>query len=78
MAWRSGGQIPAALAPSVLGASLGVADAEAKVQGDDTAWAGTSGCMLNLSPATRFGLSYRSSIKYTVEGDVSFNIRRLP
>jgi long-chain fatty acid transport protein len=70
----SAGAIPAALVPSVLGASLAVPDATAKVKGNDSAYGYNLGLMLNLSPATRLGLSYRSSIKYTVEGDISFDI----
>jgi long-chain fatty acid transport protein len=68
------GAIPAALVPSVLGASLAVPDGTATLKGNDSAYGYNLGVMLNLSPATRLGLSYRSSIKYTVEGDVSFNI----
>lgn len=70
----SAGAIPAALVPSVLGASLAVPDATAKVKGNDSAYGYNLGVMLNLSPTTRLGLSYRSSIKYTVEGDISFDI----
>jgi len=70
----SAGAIPAALVPSVLGASLGVPDATAKVKGNDSAYGYNLGVLVNLSPSTRVGLSYRSSIKYTVEGDISFNI----
>jgi long-chain fatty acid transport protein len=58
----------------VLGASLAVPDATAKVKGNDSAYGYNLGVMLNLSPTTRLGLSYRSSIKYTVEGDISFDI----
>jgi long-chain fatty acid transport protein len=68
------GAIPAALVPSVLGASLAVPDATARVKGNDSAYGYNLGMMVNLSPTTRLGLSYRSSIKYTVEGDISFNI----
>jgi long-chain fatty acid transport protein len=68
------GAIPAALVGPVLGASLAVPDAIATVKGNDSAYGYNLGVLLNLSPATRLGLSYRSSIKYTVEGDISFNI----
>lgn len=68
------GAFPAALVPSVLGASLAVPDIDARVKGDDTAWGWNLGVLINLAPNTRFGASYRSAIKYNVEGDVSFNI----
>ncbi|MEO8133598.1 MAG: outer membrane protein transport protein [Betaproteobacteria bacterium] len=68
------GAIPAAAAPSVLGASLALPDAMATVKGNDSAYGYNLGLLVNLSPATRVGVSYRSAIKYKVEGDVSFNI----
>ena len=68
------GAIPAALAPSIFGASLGLADATARVKGDDTAYGWNLGVLVNLAPGTRIGASYRSAIKYTIEGDISFNV----
>ncbi|MBK7000619.1 MAG: outer membrane protein transport protein [Rhodoferax sp.] len=72
------GAIPAALVPSVLGTSLGVADVNATLKGNDSAYGYNLGIMLNLSPATRLGLSYRSAIAYTIKGDVTFNIPTVP
>jgi len=72
------GAIPAALVPSVLGASLGVSDGLATLKGNDSAYGYNLGIMLNLSPVTRLGFSYRSAIEYTVEGDVSFNLPTVP
>ena len=68
------GAIPAAAVPSVLGASLAMPDAIAKVKGDDAAFGYNVGIMLNLAPTTRIGLSYRSAIEYDVQGDVSFDL----
>jgi long-chain fatty acid transport protein len=72
------GVIPAALGPQVLGASLGIADIDAKVKGDDSAWGWNFGVLMQVAPATRIGAHYRSSIKYRVEGDVSFNVPTIP
>jgi long-chain fatty acid transport protein len=44
-----------------------------KVDGDDWAWGWNIGALINLGPATRVGLTYRSTVKYTVEGDLTFN-----
>lgn len=40
-----------------------------RLKGDDSAWGWNAGAMFTLSPAMRVGLSYRSSIKYTLEGN---------
>jgi long-chain fatty acid transport protein len=47
----------------------------AKVEGDDDAWGYNLGIMLDLSPNTRIGAAYRSSVKYTLEGTVTFSNR---
>lgn len=44
----------------------------AKIEGDDTAWGWNIGALWQVSPTTRLGVAYRSSIKYEVEGTVSF------
>ncbi len=50
----------------------------ATVEGDDWAWGWNAGIMINLTPATRVGISYRSTIEYDLEGDVSFKNRPAP
>jgi len=45
-----------------VGAPLGM------LKGDDTAWGWNAGAMFQLSPQTRVGLSYRSTIKFDLEG----------
>lgn len=45
-----------------VGAPLGV------LEGDDTAWGWNAGAMFQLSPQTRVGLSYRSTVKFDLEG----------
>jgi len=39
-----------------------------RLKGDDSAWGWNAGALFTLSPAMRVGLSYRSSMKYTLEG----------
>jgi long-chain fatty acid transport protein len=47
----------------------------AKVKGDDWGWGWNLGAMINLSPETRIGLAYRSTITQKLDGDVSFSNR---
>jgi long-chain fatty acid transport protein len=59
-----------AAAAGALGSNLaGVST----VTGSDNAWGYNFGVLFNLSPQSRFGLAYRSSIKYTLSGSVSFS-----
>ena len=44
----------------------------ATVKGDDGAWGWNVGAMIDLSPATRIGASYRSAVKFRLEGDAHF------
>lgn len=41
------------------------------LKGDDTSWGWNAGALFTLSPAMRVGLSYRSPIKYTLEGTLN-------
>lgn len=41
---------------------------------DDDGWGYNLGVMFQASPNTRIGAQYRSSIKYTLEGSVSFSV----
>lgn len=65
------GQLPAAAAPGVIAANLGLAGG-ARVRGDDSAWGFNVGVLFDLTDATRIGLSYRSSIDYEIAGSVRF------
>ncbi len=42
------------------------------VSGSDSAWGGNIGVLINAGPKTRFGLAYRSRIKYKLSGTVTF------
>lgn len=45
----------------------------AKLEGSDGGWGFNLGTLFNVNPNTRIGLTYRSSIKYTLSGDLSFS-----
>lgn len=49
-----------------------------KVDGDDWGWGYNLGALLDLQQGTRLGLTYRSTIKYTIEGDLTFSGIALP
>ncbi len=43
------------------------------ITGDDSAWGYNVGALINVDSQTRVGLAYRSKIKYTLSGTVSFD-----
>ena len=51
----------------VLGAGV---VGNAKVSGSDSSWGYNLGALFQVSPDTRFGLAYRSSINYNLSGDL--------
>ena len=65
------GQLPAAAAPGVIAANLGL-EGGARVRGDDGAWGFNLGLTYDFAAATRVGLAYRSRIAYDVTGTVTF------
>jgi long-chain fatty acid transport protein len=44
-----------------------------KLEADDWGWGWNLGAMINFTPATRLGLAYRSTTKFTVKGDAKFS-----
>jgi long-chain fatty acid transport protein len=60
--------VPAAAA---LAAAAG--EGTAKITGSDYGWGYNLGVMFQVSPATRLGVSYRSSIKYRLTGNADFS-----
>ena len=46
---------------------------EAKLSAHDWGYGGNLGILIQASPSTRIGAHYRSTIKYTLEGDASFS-----
>jgi long-chain fatty acid transport protein len=58
-------------------AAVGGANKEgiSSLTGSDSAWGYNFGALFNLSSNTRIGMAYRSKIKYTLSGSVSFSGR---
>jgi long-chain fatty acid transport protein len=71
------GQIPAALVPTIVGATRGL-ESFVRVKGDDNAWGFNVGAIYDITPDTRIGAQNRSRIKYNVRGDVDFDHPSLP
>lgn len=68
----SAGRLPASAVPGLITANAGL-QGLTTMRGDDAAWGYNIGLMYELSPETRFGLSYRSKLNYDVEGSVRFD-----
>ncbi len=73
----AGGLIPGAAVPPFIAATGGL-DSLVTVKGDDWAWGWNLGFLWHVTPATRIGGHYRSSIKYNVDGNVNFDNPALP
>ena len=71
------GKIPAAAITPILTAYSG-AQSDAKITGNDGAWGWNIGVLVNIDPQTRFGASYRSTIKYDVNGSAEFSNPPVP
>lgn len=66
------GQLPATAVPGLIAANAGL-DGHTVVRGDDSAWGFNAGLLFEFSDDTRVGLSYRSTVDYTLEGSVRFS-----
>ena len=64
------GQIPAAIAPTLIGAAAAL-ESTADVSGNDSGWGWNIGALFDVDPQTRIGFQYRSKIKYDVGGSVN-------
>ena len=64
------GQIPAAIAPTLIGAAAAL-ESGASVRGNDSAWGWNIGALFDVDKQTRIGVQYRSKIKYDVSGSVN-------
>ncbi len=71
------GQISPATAGAIV-AQTGGLDSFASVTGDDSSWGWNVGVLINLNKDNRIGASWRSDIKYSVSGNVSFTNPALP
>ena len=58
------------MAPGVLD---GAFDGVGKLEGDDWGYGFTLGAMFDLRKSTRIGVTYRSQVQHTLEGDASFS-----
>ncbi len=52
--------------------------AYSNLKGDDGAWGWNAGALFTLSPAMRVGVSYRSAVNYTIEGNASTALSSTP
>jgi long-chain fatty acid transport protein len=67
--------VKAGTPPAVAAGAAGTvtpAEGTASVTGDDTGWGYNFGVMFQPTPETTVGLSYRSSITYTIKGTVTY------
>ena len=78
------GQIPAAVIPSLIGATSGL-DSFVSNEGEDWSWGWNIGAMMSFNGdannevgASRLGLAYRSKIKHKVTGTVDFDHPTVP
>ena len=65
------GQLPPATGNAVIAANA-AQSGHARVRGDDDAWGFNVGALFDLTDNTRLGVSYRSTVDYTVEGNINF------
>ena len=72
------GQIPAALLPTILAATPAGLESNVKIEGDDSAWGWNIGFLWDVTPQTRIGGHYRSSIKYDISATADFSHPALP
>lgn len=71
-------QLPAAARPNCLGQiplfnASGFGQGLTTAEGNSWAWGWNIGATFDVTPSTRIGLTYRSEIKHTVKGDITFN-----
>jgi long-chain fatty acid transport protein len=66
-------RLDAELTNKVSGAAFGAPGSEfnASLEADDDGFGWNAGVLIQAGPATRIGVSYRSKIEYTLEGDVT-------
>lgn len=73
-----GATISAAAAGAAATAAImaGQGAGSSVINGDDSAWGYNLGMLFKVSPQTRVGLAYRSTIKYNLSGSVGFTANR--
>lgn len=73
----AGGLIPPSVVGPFVAATPGL-DSNVNINGDDSAWGWDIGALWDITPDTRIGAHYRSSIKYNVSGNLSITNPALP
>ena len=73
----AGGLITPAQAGAFVAATPGL-DSFVKIDGDDSAWGWNIGALWEITPDTRVGAHYRSSLKYKVTGNINIDNPALP
>jgi long-chain fatty acid transport protein len=58
--------------------NLGVAEAQNRLEVDGDAWGFNAGVLFSITPATRLGIHYRSSIDHELEGRTTFTTPAIP
>lgn len=71
LAWRVSDKVSLGLGLNYQKLDAELTSAGSRLTGDDTAWGWNAGALFTLSPAMRVGVSYRSALSYTLEGDAS-------
>lgn len=71
LAWRANDTLSLGFGLNYQKLDAELTNAGGALKGDDTAWGWNAGALFTLSPAMRVGLSYRSAIKYTLEGTMT-------
>lgn len=64
--------VPPAAAPTLIASAAGL-QSGVKTTGDDYSWGWNVGVLWQVTPNTRIGAAYRSSIKYDVSGNIEFS-----
>ncbi|MEO8346202.1 MAG: outer membrane protein transport protein [Betaproteobacteria bacterium] len=73
----AGGLIPPQSVTPFIQATPGL-DSFANINGDDNAWGWDIGAIWDITPDMRVGAHYRSSLKYDIRGNASFDNPTLP
>ncbi len=69
----SAGALGAAAIPGAPTLAAAAGEGMGTITGSDSAWGYNLGAMFQVTPATRLGMSYRSSIKYHLTGTANFS-----
>lgn len=70
---RISGELSSAVNYTALSVGFAPGEGVSSMTGSDSAWGYNLGTLINVTPDTRVGLSYRSKIKYNLNGTVSFS-----